>query len=260
MRGPESTFEHHIRWSSGYNSLSSYCLASIGWHHCRAWNSISPHDWSTVMWPVLIGYWHRVSPAINNQQGRTRNAIGPCNWSTVMWPVPIGWWRRVSPAIYTTLTQDLGFFVVGSLSIVRWLVSPRSCTHPCTGSTVHFRQQPLLRESSSRVSVPPLHSIPCTTLESAQPRPEVWSARWCATLAYHVQRTCNKYISGTRVETVFVLFLNWDLKYTGLVTNLGPVPFVPWGTTRRVWWEGKNTHNEKASTAQSAALAVGVKE
>ena len=34
---------------------------------------------------------------------------------------------------------------------------------------------------------------------------------------------------------MFVLFLNWDLKYAGLVTNLGPVPFVPWGTTRRVW-------------------------
>ena len=41
------------------------------------------------------------------------------------------------------------------------------------------------------------------------------------------------------------LFLNWDLKYTGLVTNLGLVPFVPWGTTRRF---GKSkTHNEKAS-------------
>ena len=52
------------------------------------------------------------------------------------------------------------------------------------------------------------------------------------------------------------LFLNWDLKYTGLVTNLGPVPFVPWGTTRRF---GKSkTHNEKASTAQDP-LGVGVR-
>ena len=33
---------------------------------------------------------------------------------------------------------------------------------------------------------------------------------------------------------MFVLFLSWDLKYTGLVTNLGPVPFVPWGTSRRL--------------------------
>ena len=232
-------------------------LASIGWHHCRARNSISPHDWSTVMWPILIGCWHRVSPVINNHQGRTRNAIGPRNWSTVTWPVPIGWWRGVSPAIYTTLTQDLGFFVLWSLVDLDALVG----IPPCTGSTVHFRQQPLLRGTSSRASAPPSHSIPCTALESAQPHPEVWSARWCATLAYHVQRTCNKCISGTRAETVFVLFLNWDLKYTGLVTNLGPVPFVPWGTTRRVWWEDKkNIHNEKASTAQSAALAVGVKE
>ena len=31
---------------------------------------------------------------------------------------------------------------------------------------------------------------------------------------------------------MFVLFLSWDLKYTGLVTNFGPVPFVPWGTSR----------------------------
>ena len=46
---------------------------------------------------------------------------------------------------------------------------------------------------------------------------------------------------------MFVLFLNWDLKYAGLVKNLGPVPFVPWGTTRRVWKEDKNIHNEKAS-------------
>ena len=34
---------------------------------------------------------------------------------------------------------------------------------------MHFRQQPLLRGTSSRVSVPPIHSIPCTALESAQP-------------------------------------------------------------------------------------------
>ena len=44
------------------------------------------------------------------------------------------------------------------------------------------------------------------------------------------------------------LFLNWDLEYTGLVTNLGPVPFVPWGTSRR--FGRSKTHNEKASTAQ----------
>ena len=58
---------------------------------------------------------------------------------------------------------------------------------------------------------------------------------------------------------MFVLFLNWDLKYTGLVTNFGPVPFVPWGTSRR-FGRSKNIHNEKASTAQDSALAVGEKK
>ena len=46
----------------------------------------------------------------------------------------------------------------------------------------------------------PLHSIPCTALETAQPCPEVWSARWCALPAYRVQRTCNKCISRTSVN------------------------------------------------------------
>ena len=52
------------------------------------------------------------------------------------------------------------------------------------------------------------------------------------------------------------LFLDWDLKYTGLVTKLGPVPFVPWGTSRR--FGRSKTHNEKASTAQDIS-GVGVK-
>ena len=33
----------------------------------------------------------------------------------------------------------------------------------------------------------------------------------------------------------------------GVVLNFGPVPFVPWGTSRRVG-RSKNIHNEKAST------------
>ena len=55
---------------------------------------------------------------------------------------------------------------------------------------------------------------------------------------------------------MLVLFLSWDLKYIGLVTNLGPVPFVPWGTSRR--FGRSKTHNEKASTAQDP-LGVGVR-
>ena len=55
-----------------------------------------------------------------------------------------------------------------------------------------------------------------------------------------------------------MLFLSWDLEYTGLVTNFGPVPFVPWGTSRRVG-RSKNIHNEKASTFHET-LEVGVKD
>ena len=51
---------------------------------------------------------------------------------------------------------------------------------------------------------------------------------------------------------------SWDLKYIGLMTNLGPVPFVPWGTSRRVR-RSKNIHNEKASTFHET-LEVGVKD
>ena len=111
-----------IQGNDPVQQLVLLVLANIGWHHCRTRNSISPHNWSTVMWPVPIGCWHRVSTAINNHQGRTQDPIGPRNWSIVMWLAPIGWWRRVSLAIYTTGTQDLGFFVVGSLLIVCWLV------------------------------------------------------------------------------------------------------------------------------------------
>ena len=55
---------------------------------------------------------------------------------------------------------------------------------------------------------------------------------------------------------MLVLFLSWDLKYTGLVTNFGPVPFIPWGTSRR--FGRSKTHNEKAPTAQDIS-GVGVK-
>ena len=57
---------------------------------------------------------------------------------------------------------------------------------------------------------------------------------------------------------MFTLFLSWDLEYTGLVTNFGPVPFIPWGTSRRVG-RSKNIHNEKASTVHET-LEVEVKD
>ena len=58
---------------------------------------------------------------------------------------------------------------------------------------------------------------------------------------------------------VFVLFLSWDLEYTGLVTNFGPVPFVPWGTSRESRGEVKTIHNEKAPTFPEKE-EVGVKD
>ena len=42
------------------------------------------------------------------------------------------------------------------------------------------------------------------------------------------------------------------------MTNLGPVPFIPLGTSRRVR-RSKNIHNEKASTFHET-LEVGVKD
>ena len=49
----------------------------------------------------------------------------------------------------------------------------------------------------------------------------------------------------TRVETVFVLFLSWDLKYTGLVTNSSWCPLFHGGPLRDL--VEVKTHNEKAS-------------
>ena len=58
---------------------------------------------------------------------------------------------------------------------------------------------------------------------------------------------------------MFLLFLSWDLEYTGLVTNPGPVPFIPWGTSRESQGEVKTIHNEKAYTFHKT-LEVGVKD
>ena len=142
-------------------------LASIGWHHCRTQNSISLHNWSTVMWLAPIGGWRRVSLAINNHQGRTRNAIGPRNWSTVMWPVPIGWWHRVSPAIYTTLTQDLGFFVIGSLLIwtLWWAYHLVQAVRYTSGSSPCCEEPPVARARPTT-----FHSVYCLGVSPTSPR------------------------------------------------------------------------------------------
>ena len=108
-------------------------------------------------------------------------------------------------------------------------------TPPCTGSTVHFRQQPLLRGISSRASAPryiPFRVLPWSQPNLVQRSGAPGDVRYLRTVYREHVIKC---ISRIRAETVFVLFLSWDLKYTGLMMNSGPVPFVPWGTTRRVW-------------------------
>ena len=86
VRGPESTFRVPNKEMIRVQQRVLFVQASIGWHHCRTWNPIGPH-----------------------------------NWSTVMWPAPIGWWRRASPAIYITRAQDPGFFGIWSF----WWAHPR---------------------------------------------------------------------------------------------------------------------------------------
>ena len=137
VRGPESVLITGSPYKVIIRALQlvlHYVLVSIGWHHCRA-----------------------------------QNMIGPRNWSTVMWPAPIGWWHRVSPAIYTTRAQDLGSVCCfGSLwdsSSLRFGSTP-----PSAGSTVHHRQQPLLRESPPVERAHPLY-IPYCVLPWSQPNP-----------------------------------------------------------------------------------------
>ena len=134
VRGPESSL---ITWTP-YKVIIRvlqlvllYVLVSIGWHHCR-----------------------------------TQDMIGPRNWSTVMWPAPIGWWRRVSPAINTTQAQGQSV-----CCLVLWeLVRAWGSTPPSAGSTVHRRQQPLLRDSPPVEHARPLY-IPYCVLPWSQPNP-----------------------------------------------------------------------------------------
>ena len=136
LRGPESILIIRSPYKVIIRALQLallYVLASIGWHHCR-----------------------------------TQNVIGPRNWGTVMWPAPIGWWRRVSPTINTTRAQGQGVCCFGSLwdsSSLRFGSTP-----PSAGSTVHCRQQPLLRESPPVERVCPLY-IPYCVLPWSQPNP-----------------------------------------------------------------------------------------
>ena len=82
--------------------------------------------------------------------------------------------RRVSPAICTTRAQGLGSVVVdsslaclafgrvGEYTFLYWQYGTLQAAAPT-------------ERDPSRACAPPLHSIPYTALESAQPRLEVWS-------------------------------------------------------------------------------------
>ena len=135
MCGPESVLITRSPYKVIIRALQLvllYVLASIGWHHCR-----------------------------------TQNVIGPWNWSTVMWPAPIGWWRRVSPAIYITRAQGRRVCCFGSL----WDSSRFGSTPPSAGSTVHCRQQPLLRESPPVEQARPstFHTVYCLGVSPTPP-------------------------------------------------------------------------------------------
>ena len=56
---------------------------------------------------------------------------------------------------------------------------------------------------------------------------------------------------------MFVLFLSWDLKHTGLVMNFGPVPFVPWGTSQRF---GRSKTTQREGFYLPRPVEVGVKD
>ena len=113
-------------------------LTSIGWHHCR-----------------------------------TRSSISPRNWSTVMWPVPIGWWRRVPPAINTTRVQARGsvlcgwFFVDSSLSTwsCRWAHLPVLAVRYTTGSSPCWERPPVERARPTT-----FHSVYCLGVSPTSPR------------------------------------------------------------------------------------------
>ena len=59
---------------------------------------------------------------------------------------------------------------------------------------------------------------------------------------------------------MFVLFLNWDLKIRWSRDEPWAGALRSMGDHSESLVEDKNIHNEKASTAQDSALAVGVKE
>ena len=149
-------------------SIQQLVLIMIGLCTARAWIRFrSPYKVIIRVLPLVL---HYVLVSIGWHHCRTQNVIGPRNWSTVMWPVPIGWWRRVSPAIYTTRAQDLrSVCCFGSL----WDSSSSrlGSTPPSASSTEHCRQQPLLRESPPVARARPhtFHAVYCLGVSPTPP-------------------------------------------------------------------------------------------
>ena len=147
MRGPESTFGHHIRWSSGNNSLSSFMLAGIGWHHCRTRNAIGPCNWSTVMWPAHV----TGAPSCD-----LLPLAGDAECHQLYIPPGHGTWGLLS-------------FVVGSLLLstrsCRWAHLPVLAVWYTSGSSPYWEGPPVERARSTT-----FHSVYCLGVSPTSPR------------------------------------------------------------------------------------------
>ena len=122
---------------------------------------------------------------------------------------------------------------------------------------VHFRQQPLLRGISSRASVP--RYIPFRVLPWSQPNlalrsgvpgdvrhPRTVYREHVINVSVELRRNCVRVVPGLGPQ------IHWsrDEPWAGALHSMGD--------HSEILVEVK-THNEKASTAQDLALAVGVK-
>ena len=140
------------------------------------------------------------------------------------------------------------------LLIVHWLVKHsvvKVSTPPCTGSTVHFRQQPLLRGTSSRASAP--RYIPFCVLPWSQPN----LARRSGAPSYV------RYLHTVYREHVINVLIVLERNCVRVVPELGSRIHwsrdEPWvGALRSMGdhsvslVEVKNIHNEKASIFRDA--------
>ena len=121
-------------------------------------------------------------------------------------------------------------------------------TPPCTGSTVHFRQQPLLRERPAVERARPRY-IPFRVLPWSQP-----NLTWRSGAPGDVRYLCTVY----REPVINVVVVGLEQNCVRVVPGLGPQIHwscdEPWdgalrsmGDLSESLVEVKNIHNEKAS-------------